>query len=54
MISKSIETFENVDILVNNAGIGIRKLPQEYSLEEWNKVIDINLTGSFLCARENF
>ena len=52
MISKSIDTFENIDILVNNAGIGIRKLPQEYSLEEWNKVIDINLTGSFLCARE--
>ena len=42
----------HVDILVNNAGIGIRKLPQEYQLEDWNKVLDINLTGSFLCARE--
>ncbi len=52
MISKSIDTFGTIDILVNNAGIGIRKLPQEYSLEEWNKVMDINLTGSFLCARE--
>ena len=52
MVSKSIETFETIDILVNNAGIGIRKLPQEYSLEEWNKVMDVNLTGTFLCARE--
>jgi len=52
MVSKSIETFKTVDILVNNAGIGIRKLPQEYSLEEWNKVMAINLTGAFLCARE--
>ena len=42
----------HVDILVNNAGIGIRKLPQDYQLEDWNKVLDINLTGSFLCARE--
>ena len=52
MVSKSIEAFETIDILVNNAGIGIRKLPQEYSLEEWNKVMDVNLTGTFLCARE--
>ena len=41
-----------IDILVNNAGIGIRKAPQDYTADEWRKVVDVNLTGSFLCARE--
>ena len=52
MVQNSFELTGKVDILVNNAGIGIRKLPHEYKLEDWNQVIDINLTGSFLCARE--
>jgi NAD(P)-dependent dehydrogenase (short-subunit alcohol dehydrogenase family) len=40
-----------VDILVNNAGISIRKSSGEISLSEWNRVVGLNLTGSFLCAR---
>ena len=52
MVSKSIEKFGNVDILINNAGIGIRKRPEEYTLTEWNKVVDINLTGAFICSKE--
>jgi 3-oxoacyl-[acyl-carrier protein] reductase len=40
--------------LINNAGIFINKSVQEQSLEEWEKVIRINLTGSFLCAQEFF
>ena len=40
-----------IDILVNNAGINIKKPPTELSIDEWNKVVDINLTGSFLCAK---
>ena len=51
MIETAIEKTGPVTILVNNAGIGIRKLPQDYSLVEWNRVININLTGSFLCAK---
>jgi len=51
MIETAIEKTGPVTILVNNAGIGIRKLPQDYSLAEWNRVININLTGSFLCAK---
>ena len=51
MIETAIEKTGPVTILVNNAGIGIRKLPQDYSLVEWNRVITINLTGSFLCAK---
>ena len=40
-----------IDILVNNAGINIRKPPHELALDEWRQVIDINLTGAFLCSR---
>lgn len=39
-----------IDILVANAGINIRKPPETYSLAEWHKIIDINLTGTFTCA----
>lgn len=40
-----------LDILVNNAGISIRKPSTELALEDWNKVIAVNLTGMFLCSR---
>lgn len=40
-----------LDILVNNAGSTVRKAPQDFSLDEWNQVMDLNLTGAFLCAR---
>jgi NAD(P)-dependent dehydrogenase (short-subunit alcohol dehydrogenase family) len=45
-------TFGQVDILVNNVGIIVRKHPELLSLDDWNRVIQINLTGSFLCAQE--
>jgi 2-dehydro-3-deoxy-D-gluconate 5-dehydrogenase len=40
-----------LDILVNNAGTTVRKAPQDLSLDEWNRVMDANLTSVFLCAR---
>lgn len=40
-----------LDILVNNAGSTIRKMPQDLSLDDWNRVMDVNLTSAFLCAR---
>ena len=46
------ETFGTVDILVNNAGLQVDAPFDEMTLEQWNKVIDVNLTGQFLCARE--
>jgi 2-deoxy-D-gluconate 3-dehydrogenase len=51
MVANTLEAFGQIDILVNNAGIGIRNLPHEYNLEDWNKVININLTGAFLCSK---
>jgi 2-deoxy-D-gluconate 3-dehydrogenase len=41
-----------LDILVNSAGTAIRKPAVELSLEDWNAVVAVNMTGSFLCARE--
>lgn len=52
MVHITEEEFGSVDILVNNAGMSIRKSPQDYSLKEFEKVIDVNLNGTFLCSRE--
>jgi len=41
-----------IDILVNNAGMAIRKPSLELSVDEWNQVVAVNLTGAFACARE--
>lgn len=51
MVHGTVEAFGRVDILVNNAGINIRKAPQDYTLAEWQQVLNTNLTGVFLCAR---
>jgi 2-deoxy-D-gluconate 3-dehydrogenase len=50
MVADTVARFGRLDILVNNAGINIRKQPQEYTEAEWHQVIDINLTGAFLCT----
>jgi glucose 1-dehydrogenase len=52
ILRKTTEHFGRLDILVNNAGIQEDKPLVEMSLEDWNKVIDLNLTGQFLCTRE--
>jgi glucose 1-dehydrogenase len=41
-----------VDLLVNNAGIEMAHPLEEMPLEDWQKVLDVNLTGPFLCSRE--
>ena len=52
MFGHALETFGTIDILVNNAGIQRDAAFEEMTLEQWQKVIDVNLTGQFLCARE--
>ena len=51
MIESTVKRFGRIDILVNNAGTTIRKQPETYTLAEWNKIIDTNLNGAFLCAQ---
>jgi glucose 1-dehydrogenase len=52
MFQRMIEEFGTIDILVNNAGLQRDAPLDEMTLEQWNTVIGINLTGQFLCARE--
>jgi len=51
MIKTAIQEFGSLEILVNNAGVASLSSSIDMSLEEWMKVIDVNLTGVFLCAR---
>ncbi len=41
-----------LDILVNNAGVGVFRPAAELTVEEWNRVIGVNLSGAFYCSRE--
>ena len=50
LIARSVERLGRLDILVNNAGTAYRKPPQDYTLADWQRVIDVNLTGAFVCA----
>ena len=52
MFKKACEEFGTVDILINNAGLQRDSMFSEMSLDLWNMVIGVNLTGQFLCARE--
>ena len=52
MFERAIAEFGTLDILVNNAGLQRDAAFHEMTLEQWNKVIGVNLSGQFLCARE--
>lgn len=52
MFQQSIQQFGTIDILVNNAGLQRDAKFHEMTLAQWQFVIDVNLTGQFLCARE--
>ena len=52
MFAETLKQFGTIDILVNNAGLQRDAAFDEMTLEQWNAVISVNLTGQFLCARE--
>lgn len=51
LIAKTVETYGGVDILVNNAAVTVRKSVEDTSLEEWQQILGVNLTGAFLCSK---
>src|SRR5262249_61129341 len=51
MVAGAAERFGRLDILVNNAGMSIRKPPETYAVEEWQRVLDTNLTGALVCCQ---
>ncbi|MFB6704659.1 SDR family oxidoreductase [Streptomyces sp. NPDC056333] len=52
MVAHMVEEFGTIDIMVANAGLQRDAPSVEMTLAQWQKVIDVNLTGQFLCARE--
>lgn len=51
IVDATVARFGSVDILVNNAGISWGAMPEDMPLEQWQKVIDVNLTGCFIFAQ---
>ena len=51
MVGRAVHEFGRVDILVNNAGTVWGAAPEDIPLKGWQKVVDVNLTGVFLCAQ---
>ncbi len=54
MFAQTVERFGRLDILITNAGTNVRKAPEQYSLEEWTEVLDVNLRGTFACAQSAY
>ncbi|MBI2486642.1 MAG: SDR family oxidoreductase [Deltaproteobacteria bacterium] len=52
LVKETIGKFGKIDILVNNAGIAMGGLPEDTELKDWENILRVNLTGSFLCCRE--
>src|SRR5580698_1575266 len=50
-VASVLEGHGRLDVLVNVAGIGVSRMLAEVTLEEWRRVIDVNLTGTFLLSQ---
>jgi NAD(P)-dependent dehydrogenase (short-subunit alcohol dehydrogenase family) len=51
MVDRIMDVFPRIDILVNGAGLAIRKPADSFPIDEWQKVMDINTRGTFLCCQ---
>ena len=52
MVKDVVDTFGTIDILVNNAGIAIDSLVEDKTVEDFEKILRVNLISAFICARE--
>ena len=52
MVATVVKNWGRLDIAVNNVGISIRGHAEDFPLEDWDKVVDLNLRGNFLCSQE--
>jgi len=51
MVADVVRDFGKIDILINSAGVNNRKSYVDYTEEEWDCIVDINLKGTFLCSQ---
>ena len=55
LVNQAIDEFGSIDILINNAGVNHREPSEDFSIEQWDRIMDVNLRGVFLltqkCAR---
>jgi 3-oxoacyl-[acyl-carrier protein] reductase len=51
MVDKVKTDFGSIEILINNAGLSLNAMSWKLSVDNWNKVIGVNLTGPFLCSK---
>lgn len=51
MVATTIQTFGHIDILINNAGINKDAFAKKMTLDQWNDVLQVNLTGTFICCQ---
>lgn len=52
MVAAAVAQFGRIDILINNAAVFFRTPVETLTIEEWEQVLDVNLTGTFLCAQK--
>jgi NAD(P)-dependent dehydrogenase (short-subunit alcohol dehydrogenase family) len=54
LFSKTRDLFGRIDVIFNNAGFSVSGATEDLTFEQWKSVVDVNLTGTFLCIQEAF